>query len=328
MANLIRCLGYSIGKVHTGMISYLCELYREGNKEPFESFLTVLGVDVPNNPVPRREWNSVDLAILEQKQDGHLKPLILIELKVDDYESQSNSGSYQTVRYSNMWPSCCDKLFITLGKGEYYHAPRSNKFKWVRIREFLKALEAIKNKDKVINDWIEEIKHEILLQENAFIGDKSHAADYRGGSWNIYLFGHLKEMLSPQFLKSKLDVVMTCYTYGSKPDTIFNFGWSQTPLYMEINYSGRLNLKMFLDKSKSKDARREDVKREIRNCEKLSFDIAPTFHLGGKIEKSKTIASFNIGLSDIDKDGFLLCQPSIDQVRENIFSVVKTFYGR
>lgn len=190
----------------------------------------------------------------------------------------------------------------------------------------MRALEAIKTQDRVIGDWIEEIKHEILLQDNVLIADKSHAEEYRGGTWNIYLYGHLAEMLAPEFKASKSDVVMTCYTYGTGPDTIFNFGWSQEPLYMEINYSGRLNLKMSLDASESEDTRREVVKQEIGKCEKLPFTIPPTFHPGGKIGGSKTIASFDVGL--INRDGFLECQPSIDDVKESIFSVVKTFYGR
>jgi len=329
MANLIRSLGYSLGKVHTGMISYLCELHREGNKEPLESFLTALGVNIPNDPVSRREWNSVDLAILEKNNENQMEPVILIELKVDDRETGSNPENYQTVRYAKKWPSCRNYLFITLGRGEYYHAPRSNRFSWVRIRDFLKALEAIKTRDSVIIDWIEEIKHEIFLQDNVLIADKSHAAEYRHGAWNIYLFGHLAEKLSPDFAVNNLDVEVKCYTYGSRPDTIMNFGWSQKPLYMEINYSGRLNLKMSLDASKSKDSRREDVNREIANCEKLSLgDRDRKFHSDGKIGRSKTIVSFDVGLADIDKDGFLLCQPSFDKVRENIFSLVKTFYGR
>ncbi len=124
MANLIRSMGYSLGKVHVGMISYLCELYREGNREPFESFFASFNLLVPSNPVPRREWNSVDLAILEQTKDGQEIPRILIEMKVDDHESGSNQENYQTVRYALRWPSCQAYLFITLGKGEYYHSPQ------------------------------------------------------------------------------------------------------------------------------------------------------------------------------------------------------------
>ena len=326
MANLIRSIGYSLGKVHTGMISYLCELYREGNQEPFESFLTSLGVSVPSNPVPRREWNSVDLAILEQTKDGQEVPRILIELKVDDHESGENQESFQTVRYASWWPSCGTYLFVTLGKGEYYHPPHSDRFTWVRIRQFQKALEAIKTKDRVITDWIDEIKREVKLQDNVLLADKSLAEEYRGGTWNIYLLGQLAEMLKPQFSANGIDVDMTCYTYGSGPDTIFNFGWKRKPLYMEINYSGKLNLKISLDTSKSEDARREIVKQEIGKCEQLSFEAPPTFHPGGKIGGSKTIASFDVGL--FNKAGFLECQPSIEVTKQRLISIIGAFYGK
>lgn len=128
MANLIRSIGYSLGKVHAGMISYLCEMYREGNREPFESLLISLGIPVPFNPIPRREWNSVDLVILERTEDGQETPRILIEVKVDDYESGNSQEHYQTVRDASRWPSCAMYLCITLGKGEYYHPPRSDRF--------------------------------------------------------------------------------------------------------------------------------------------------------------------------------------------------------
>jgi hypothetical protein len=307
------------------MISYLCEMYREGNREPLESFLACLGVKVPSNPIPRREWNSVDLAILECGEDGQETPAILIEVKVDDSETGSSQEHYQTVRYASRWPSCQAYLFITLGKGEYYHPPRSDRFAWVRIRQFQKAIEAIKTKDRIISDWLDEVRREIVLQDNVLIADKSRAAEYRGGTWNIYLFGQLTETLKPLFAANNIDVEMTCYTYGSGPDTIFNFGWAREPLYMEINYSGRLNLKMSLDTAESENSRRERVKQEIDKCQQLPFAISATFHPGGKIGGSKTIASFDVGL--INKDGYLECQPSIEDTKQSIFSVVSTFYG-
>ncbi len=326
MANLIRAIGYSLGKVHVGMISYLCEIYKEGNAEPLESFLGCLGVKVPSDPIPRREWNSVDLAILERNEDGQEIPRILIEVKVDDFESGQDQAHYQTVRYASRWPYCQGYLFITLGKGEYYHPPRSNRFTWVRIRQFQKAIEAIKTKDRIINDWLEEVRREIALQDNVLIGDKSRANEYRPGTWNIYLYGHLAERLRPLFAENNVDVEMTCYTYGTGPDTIFNFGWAREPLYMEINYNGRLNLKMSLDKSEAESSRREQVKQEIEKCQKMQFVITPTFHPGGKIGGSKTIASFYVGL--FNKDGLLECQPSIEETQKNIYSIVSTFYGK
>ncbi len=324
MANLIRSIGYSLGKVHAGMISYLCEMYREGKKEPLESFLTFFGIKVPSNPISKREWNSVDLAILEHGEDGQETPVILIEIKVDDHESLRQEV-YQTVRYASHWPSCQAYLFITLGKGEYYHPPRSDCFTWIRIRQFQKAIEAIKTTDRIIADWLDEVRREIELQDNVLIADKSHAKEYRGGTWNIFLFGHLAEILKPIFASNNIDVEMTCYTYGNRPDTIFNFGWAREPLYMEINYSGRLNLKMFLDTAMSENSRWERIKQEIDKCQQLPFAIPPTFKHGGKIGSSKTIASFDVGL--INKDGCLECQPSIEDTKQKILSVVSTFYG-
>ncbi|MEX2491138.1 MAG: hypothetical protein WD425_05190 [Nitrospirales bacterium] len=321
MANLIRSIGYSLGKVHSGMINYLCEMYREGNREPLESFLGFLGIKVPSNPIPRREWNSVDLAILEGSENDQGVPAILVEVKVDDFESGSSQDGYQTVRYAARWPSCQAYLFITLGKGEYYHPPRSDRFTWVRIRQFKKAIEVIKTNDCTIADWLDEVRREILLQDNVLIADKSHEGEYRGGTWNIYLFGHLAEILKPLFADENIDVEMTCYTYGSGPDTIFNFGWRRKPLYMEINYSGRLNLKISLDAA----IEAERIEQEIDKCQKLPFAISPKFHRGGKIGSSKTFASFDVGL--INKDGYLECQPSIENTKQKIFSVVSTFYG-
>lgn len=326
MANLIRSIGYSLGKIHSGMISYLCELYREGNEEPFESFLNSFGLSVPSNPIPRREWNSVDLAILEQTKNGEEVPRILIEVKVDDHESGSNEENYQTVRYASRWPLCQAYLFITLGKGEYYHAPRSDRFAWIRIRDFEKAISSIKTKDRIISDWLDEIRREIVFQKDVLLANKSRVDEYRGGTWNVYLLGQLAEKLKLRFIDSNTDVELTCYTYGSGPDTILNFGWAKDPLYMEINYSGKLNLKMSLDISVSIETRRNIVKQEISKCERMSFEVLPTFHPGGKIGGSKTIASFDVGLSN--KDGVLECYPSLEAVNEKIFSTVNKFYSK
>jgi hypothetical protein len=35
----------------------------------------------------------------------------------------------------------------------------------------------------------------------------------------------------------------TVYMWATRPDTISNFGWSREPLYLEMNYNGRINLK-------------------------------------------------------------------------------------
>lgn len=328
MANLIQSLGYSLGKVHTGMISYLCELHREGNREPFESFLHSLGTSVPSEPIPHREWNSVDLAVLTCDKDGNKVPKILFEVKVDDYESGASQESYQTIRYASAWPACEAYFFVTLGKGEYYHPPRSDRFTWIRIRQFLEALQAINSPDKVIKDWIEEIKREIELQENVRnvrLAHMSRAQDYRSGTWNIYLLGQLAEMLKPKLANDAIDVDMTCYTYGHRPDTILNFGGKrEDSLYMEINYSGKLNLK--IDLADHKESRPEIVLQNIRKLEELEFVIAPTPHHGGKFGNSKRIASFDVGLTN-NKEGNLEFQTSVEVTIQRLLSILSTFYG-
>jgi hypothetical protein len=65
MANVISSVGYTLEKVHSGMIAYLCDLHREGVTTPLESLFGALHVSVPKTPVPQREWNSLDLAIFE-----------------------------------------------------------------------------------------------------------------------------------------------------------------------------------------------------------------------------------------------------------------------
>jgi len=209
--------------------------------------------------------------------------------------------------------------------GEYFHPPRSDRFTWVRIRQFLKALEAIKKNNPIINDWIDAVRQEIALQDNVLTADRSRVEEYRGGAWNIYLLGHLAETLRPLFASSNSVVEMTCYTYGTRPDTILNFGWAKGPLYMEINYNGRLNLKMSLDQEESESRRRERVKQAIDKCQQLPFAVLPTLHPEGKIGGSKTIASFDVGL--VNNDGYLECQPSIEETKKKIFSIVSTFYG-
>jgi hypothetical protein len=323
MANLIQCLGYSIGKIHSGLIGYLCDLYRDGNREPLESFLGALGIGISFKPVPRREWNSVDLAILDD-EIGNLR--ILVETKVDDHEGGTSEENYQTVRYTKAWPSCDAYLFITLGMGEYYHAPYSNQFRWVRIRDFLRAIETIEDRgNMVITDWIEEIRREVGLQNAVLRGDRSRLRDYRAGSWNIYLLGQLAERLAPRLAAESIAADPTCYPYGARPDTILNFGWGREPQYMEINYSGRLNLKLSLDGSES--TRRDAVEKAIEACRILEFDPKPTFHPTGKIGNSKTIASFEIGLTDTG-EGALEYVHSAEETEQRLLSLLRIFYGK
>jgi hypothetical protein len=149
--------------------------------------------------------------------------------------------------------------------------------------------------------------------------------DYRAGSWNIYLLGQLAERLAPKFTAESITVEPTCYPYGTRPDTILNFGWAREPPYMEINYSGRLNLKLSLDGSEP--GRRDAVEKAIEACRLAKFDPTPTFHPTGKIGHSKTVASFEIGLADTG-DGALRYVHSAEETDRWLLSLLREFYGK
>ncbi|MGI6446015.1 MAG: hypothetical protein ACOX2I_09955 [Candidatus Ozemobacteraceae bacterium] len=324
MPNLVKSLGYSIGKIHTGLITYLCHKFMEGSVEPLTSFLSSFGVTPPQELVPRREWNSIDLAILEIDKDGKEVPRILVELKVDDHETGTKPENFQTNRYYNLWPNCQAYLFITIGRGEYYHPPRNKQFKWIKIRDFSKAVDCIRSKDQVIHDWLDEIKREINLQENAFINKRENLEDYRAGNWNIYLLGKLALSIQEQLRNAGVDLDVTCGTYGPGPDTILNFDYFTNELYMEINYGGRLNLKISFDDGLSREERISRITSAIDEMRRIVFPIEPRFHPGGKIGQSKTIASFDVGLEC--RDWLLEPRTSFEDVRTRVFSILEKVY--
>jgi len=123
MAKVISSIGYSLGKVHSGMLAYLCDLHREGITGPLESLFGALGVAIPRCPTPAREWKSIDLAIFS---GDDVEPRILVEMKVDDRDHQTTRWiggqtrkDFQTVLYPEAFPNCDAYLYITLGMGDY-----------------------------------------------------------------------------------------------------------------------------------------------------------------------------------------------------------------
>jgi hypothetical protein len=93
---------------------------------------------------------------------------------------------------------------------------------------------------------------------------------------------------------------------------------------MEINYNGRLNLKISLDASEA-DTAREAVASAIGTWGAARFEFAPTYHPGGKVGKSKTIASFDVGLAN-ERDA-LRYQQSPEETRGRLLSILRAFYG-
>jgi hypothetical protein len=112
VANIIESTGFSLGKVHAGMLVYLCDLFREGITEPLETTLAAFRVSVIDNPIARREWKiaqrqRVDLAIFDGPKET---PSLVIEIKVDDYEGQ-REDAWITTLYSDSTPYASHRLF-------------------------------------------------------------------------------------------------------------------------------------------------------------------------------------------------------------------------
>lgn len=148
MANFVESMGYSLGKVHTGLIAYMCNLYREGRVNVLQSFLQNLNIPVPSKPNPFREWSSekgkLDLAIFNGEEK---KPCIIIEMKIDDHETET-----QLKRYSEAtkYLSKSERMLITLGNGEYYqHRGGLNGFTWIRKTGFSNSGEMTKCRDSI-----------------------------------------------------------------------------------------------------------------------------------------------------------------------------------
>lgn len=308
MANFFNSVGYALGKLHSGMIVYLCDLFNEGNKEPLTSFFDSLGIPIIGEKVyAEKEYKRVDLVIFSDK-----KKLALFEIKVDDHESWGKKYGYQTERYLKLIPDCTKYLYVTLGAGEYYCAPHEKKFDWIRIKDFLKAIESIREKkDCYIADWKSSVVREIELQDLAIKNDASRINEYRTGTWNIYTLGKLKETLLRYLKGNPLDEIEPkAYMYGTRPDTILNFWWGQ--VYTEINNNARLNLKVSLENFNTEEEKKEFVNKTRENYFELLQEFKPVLNNRAGYGNSKTIMSFDIGLSINEENGLLYFKEELD----------------
>ncbi len=324
MPNFFYSLGYSLERVHSGMIAYLCSLWNEGKKEPLRSFLGYLGVSLENHGALRavKEWKHIDLVIFDAEDNT---PIVAIEMKVDGHE-KFVKGEPQTVGYPSLLPPETPFLFVTLGAGEYFRTPYGERVRWIRIRDFHKALESISTFDSLVEDWKATIVNEIDLQDKCFSSDLSRIDCYRSKTWNLYFLGHLKEKLIESFSDRNISIDPTVYTAGSGPDTILNFGWTKLPAYMEVNNNGSLNLKIKLEGQTTERAKQKCFKRAqdyYQGLLKASHPITKTPKLRPEA-KSKTIMSFDVAL--IKQGGHFVCSLSETETLRRLVTVLVEFY--
>lgn len=198
MANIIYAMGYSLGKTHTGMIVYLCDLYNDGEKEPLRTFLKHFKIKInADRVIAKKEYLNIDLVIFEYRKNNSnsdQKEVIIaaIEMKVDDHEhlvkikkkdkkKHMEAGNkiseevytYQTnIYYERIKRRNDDNevplLFITLGMGECFAKPRNENVVWVKKLDMFNALDKIKLEDELIKNWKESIKRECDYREKVF----------------------------------------------------------------------------------------------------------------------------------------------------------------
>lgn len=300
MANIIESFGYSLGKVHVGMLVYLCDLFREGITEPLTTALAAFEVPVPGNPIPRREWKigprlRVDLAIFDGLRET---PSIVIEVKVDDYEGVQGDV-WQTTLYSDATPHDTQRLFITLGNGEFYRPPDS-RFKWIRLPDLFQAINAIVTPEPLIRQWRDALQNELDRRQMVSQDIRDHLHLFRAGSWNIIFLGQLKEILQASLDNRSFNIEPTCYTHGTRPDTILNFGWNNYPRYTEINNNGRLNVKITFEDRRDDAERRALYEETVTLLKKALADEAKDIRGYNPGSKTMTVLSIDIGLSASD----------------------------
>ena len=326
VANFFLSGGYAAENVHSGMIAYLCDLWSEGERQPLRSFLDGLGVslETENDLRPVREWKQIDLVVRDKEDDS---PILAIEMKVDSHEGMVG-GEPQTIAYPKRLPEGTQFQFVTLGVGEFYHAPQGKLVEWIRLRDFHEALRSISTDDCFIEAWKEVIGDEVDHRDRCFSAEPSRIEEYRGQTRNLYFLGHLKEKLIESLSGRDIGIDPFVYTRGRGPDTILYFGRCKLPAYLEINQNGRLNLKVYLgDLEEEEQPKRERAQKAQDHYRELLGDYYPklTSLKLNPNAKSKTIMYFDVGIECQNEK--LYFGGAESNIVEGISKVLEKFYG-
>ena len=289
---------YSVGRFHTAMLAYVIELGNNGKgrelaKKVFKGFLDFKdGVKY----YPKFEYKNVDLVIF--KDENYETPILLIEIKVDDYESWKKDGDgyinqLQTydkafsVSVTEFNDSIPKKIFVRLGIGQYSGKPSSPDWKTTLNLETLIERLGKYQEDVFLDQWYQALKKEVDFKKEVFDNsfnpiDKSESMKNRAF---IYRYGKLIEKLQE---KGK-DNYKNCsaFMYGQRPDFILNFGYDSA-IYMEITNSLKLRIKINKDQLKTNF---DDLLKEFREI--FGNKIHPSIREG----KAVTIYEKDLGLN-------------------------------
>jgi hypothetical protein len=279
---------------------------------PFEQFCQGLGIDIrpQRSLLPRREWDGIDLVIFGTENNA---AMVAFEMKVDDHEHMTalvkgGKRDWQTVLYPELLPKCPHLLFVTLGIGEFYQRPCGDRFRWVRLDDFHRALQSIRHSNQVITDWKEAVASEMDLRQRVLMNDRTRIDEYRAGVWNVTLLNDLRERLRETPGGAALCEGARIYLHGQGPDTILNFGirGPSGRFFMEINCGGKLSLKAHLAWLTSQADREQYVARAVTFWQELfhKTEHTPRRALRRRVGKTQTLLDFDIGIRWPDNRGF------------------------
>lgn len=321
--NIVESICYTVERIHSGLLAHL---FIKGRDTPHgdagKRFLDALGVGERyakiGNAVP--EWKNIDLVLTSADKKT---PIVAFEFKVDSREGR-RKGKWQMQRYRDRLESKWSKVplfYVTLGLSGVYEKSNMKHYRWIDLNEFVEAVKPTESLERFYEDWIGALRTELHLRKAAKNGQPdSTELDSRPGAWNIYLMASLREEL---IHKEEVRVWNTSslYTYGQKPDTIWNLGRlpeQEQHLYAEVNSNGKLNLKIRFGEGAM--ARREPIFREERASfeERLQgFDPKPN-EVGGFSKKTKTLLSVDVGLSVEKKTGRFAFAESREHVLDRL----------
>jgi len=362
MPNIFDCSSYALGKLHIGMIVYLCEMWNEEEKEPLLTLARGIGLELPSEKIfPHREYHGIDLVLLSGSSQG--KPLAAIEMKVDDHEHDTSRKGIEGKRrmpQTELYPlipemgECKQYFFVTLGAGEFYRKPANHAvFKWIKLDAFAQAIRQIKSLDELIKQWSQALDAELERRNSVKRNPIESKTIFRSGGWNLTLFGQIKEALAPDVFIMAEGEEPTVYCYGQSPDTILNFGHCRNetlsrmdiykqvcnargdhpdeppiPLYSEINNNGKLNLKVWLGYI-------PDAEEKHKYAESVHEQLFSHFNTGAwelhevqrkTYKKTATIIRIDVGLQKQAPQDRLWYRNNRQDTVEKIESIVRKLY--
>ena len=289
---------YSVGRFHTAMLAYIIELGNNGKgrdlaKKIFDGFLDFKdGVKY----YPKFEYKNVDLVIF--KDENYKNPVLLIEIKVDDYESWKKDGDTyinQLQMYDKAFNDSATKfndfipkrMFLRLGIGQYSGKPSSDNWSTELNLEILTELLEKHKEDVFLDQWYQILKKEVDFKKEVFDNsfnpiDKTESIKNRAF---IYKYGKLIEKLQEKDKENYNNC--SAFMYGQRPDFILNFGYDSA-IYMEITNSLKLRVKINKDQLKTNF---DDLLKEFREI------FGNKIHLRIREGKAVTIYEKDLGLN-------------------------------